>query len=124
MKDITDTVNDVCMVRQCMGYNYICVVGYCLYGALLLRPRYCMSRTNQSSSSHRCLHRHQQVQFGAKMPIRHRTLTCSCKYNSLVPNFRPRRNVRRRLCLSTHHFSTGNLYRTRSTIDLMSVINL
>ena len=32
---------------------------YCLYGLLLLRPRYCMSRTNQSSSSHRCLYRHQ-----------------------------------------------------------------
>ena len=32
MKDITDTVNDVCMVRQCMGYNYVRAVGYCLYG--------------------------------------------------------------------------------------------
>ena len=37
MKDITDTVNDVC--TDCcyvMGYNYIHMVGYCLYGALLL----------------------------------------------------------------------------------------
>ena len=39
MKDITDTVNDTCMVRQCMGYNYVHVVGYCLYRTLLLRPR-------------------------------------------------------------------------------------
>ena len=55
MKDITDTVNDVCMVRQCnvlhdaltvamlpKVYNYIRavshVVGYCLYGTLLLCP--------------------------------------------------------------------------------------
>ena len=53
MKDIPDTVNDVC--TDCcyvMGYNYICAVGYCLYGTLL-------SRTNRSSSSHRCLCRHQ-----------------------------------------------------------------
>ena len=37
MKDITDTVNDVCIVRQWMGYNYVRAVGYCLYGTLLLR---------------------------------------------------------------------------------------
>ena len=55
MKDITDTVNDVCMVRQCMGYNYVCVVFYCLYGTLLRHPCYSVSRTNQSSSSLRCL---------------------------------------------------------------------
>ena len=42
MKDITDTVNDVCMVRQCMGYNYIHAVGYRFYGTLLLRSRYCI----------------------------------------------------------------------------------
>ena len=38
MKDITDTVNEVC--PDCcyvMGYNYVHVVGYCLYGTLLLR---------------------------------------------------------------------------------------
>ena len=56
MKDITDIVNNVCTYCcYVMGYNYIRVVGYCLYGTLLLRPCYCMSRTNQSSSSHRCL---------------------------------------------------------------------
>ena len=59
MQDITDTVNNACMVRQCMGYNNFRTVGYCLYGTLLLRRCYFMSRTNQSSSSHRCLHRHQ-----------------------------------------------------------------
>ena len=43
MKNITDTVNDVCMLlRYQMGYNYVGavsrIVGYCLYGTLLLRP--------------------------------------------------------------------------------------
>ena len=41
MKDITDTVNDIC--TDCcyvMGYNYVRAVGYCLYGTLLLRPRW------------------------------------------------------------------------------------
>ena len=46
-----------------MGYNYIHAVsftaGYCLYRTLLLRLRYYMSCTNQSSSSHRCPYRHQ-----------------------------------------------------------------
>ena len=41
MKDITDTVNDVSMlIHYQMAYNYVhnvsCMVGYCLYGALLL----------------------------------------------------------------------------------------
>ena len=41
MKDITDTVNDVC-TDYCyvMGYSYVCAVGYCLYGTLLLHPRW------------------------------------------------------------------------------------
>ena len=45
MKDITDTVNDVCTtltVAMLPNYNYICTVhtvGYCLYGTLLLHPR-------------------------------------------------------------------------------------
>ena len=60
MKDITDTVNDVCTdCYYVMGYNYVRAVGYCLYGTLLLRPCCCMSHTNHSSSSHRCLCRHQ-----------------------------------------------------------------
>ena len=40
MKDVTDTVNNVC--TDCcfvMGYNYVCTVGYCLYRTLLLRLR-------------------------------------------------------------------------------------
>ena len=60
VKDITDIVNDVC--TDCcyvMGYNYVHTVGYCLYRTLLLCLCYCMSCTNQSSSSHRCLYRHQ-----------------------------------------------------------------
>ena len=72
LKDITDTVNDVCMVRQCnvlhnatiivmwlllcyqMGYNYIL-----MYGTKSRTNSACMYRTNQSSSLHRCLYRHQ-----------------------------------------------------------------
>ena len=63
----------VCMVRRlarrcdcCYVTKWVtsvldvsCTVGYCLYGTLLLCPSYCMSHTNQSSSSHRCLYRHQ-----------------------------------------------------------------
>ena len=80
MKDITDTVNDVCMVRQCNTLHDAVTVAMlpnglqlrqCSgpYGRLLFvrdititSTLDCMSRTNQSSSSHRCLHRHQQVQ--------------------------------------------------------------
>ena len=39
MKDVTDTVNDVCTDCCCvMGYNYVRAVGYCMYKTLLLRP--------------------------------------------------------------------------------------
>ena len=77
MKDITDTVSDVCMVRQCNVLHdsvtvamlpnglqlHLCCV---LYGRLLFLRDItitsaldCMSRTDQSSSSRRCLYRHQ-----------------------------------------------------------------
>ena len=48
MKNIIDTVNDVCMVRQCMltvAMLWVTIMsalcpGYCLYETLLLRHRH------------------------------------------------------------------------------------
>ena len=67
IKDITDTVNDVCMVTVATLQNWLQLRPACVpYGRLLfvrditITSALCMSRTNQSSSSHRCLYRHQQ----------------------------------------------------------------
>ena len=67
MKDITDTVNDVCMVTVAPLPNGLRLRPHCVpYGRLLFvrdititSALDCMSRTNRSSSSHRCLYRHQ-----------------------------------------------------------------